>query len=70
LEERLSTPEDASDLAGVLTHAQERVREFGEVVPVALCNDIMALHGTPAAFHGGFKTDRIVAMLEDLRKLL
>src|SRR4051794_37015889 len=57
LEERLSMPEDAFDLAAVLTHAEERVRQFGEVVPAELCNDIMELQGTPAAFQGGFKTE-------------
>lgn len=41
-----------------------------ELVPKELCNRLLEFDGTPAAFKGGFKTERIVDTLERLRQLL
>jgi hypothetical protein len=70
LEERVETREDAAQLAALFAHAEDRVRAFESVVPLEVCNETMELTGTPAAFQGGFKKERLLATLEALRRLL
>jgi len=67
--ERISWAQDAAALAEILLGAEQVVRSFGPAVPAAVCDELLGLAGSRAAFRGDFDSAWILDALATVRRL-